>query len=89
MNFSLLVVIITEVLLYFVKKYFVRPSRRPSVLIMFLIVTIENLKGNTTVFKESACLKISHGLHVNGVELTSVVPIHFLVPSSFPKCLRQ
>jgi len=57
MDFNLLFIVIPEVIFYFVKKYFVRHPRISSVLIMFLIVTIETVKGNTKVFEESASLK--------------------------------
>jgi hypothetical protein len=57
MNFSIFLIVITEVILYFVKKYIVCHPRRSSVVIMFLIVTIEAVKGNTKVFEQSASLK--------------------------------
>jgi len=88
MDFSFLLGIIIEIILYLVKQYVVRQPRRSSVLVIFFIVTVETVEGNTEVFKKSASLKISHGLHVYGVELTSAVPIHFLVPLSFPTCMR-
>jgi len=57
MNFSFFLVIFTEVIFYFVKKYFVRPSRMSIMFILFFIVAIETVKGNAKMFEESASLK--------------------------------